>query len=153
MKLSTVLLWIAIVVIVVLSIANILLISKLSDRQQSSHRDNAIRIDQLQNENKILTETIKSIELIISTQSIPSNGLKGDKGDKGDAGESIQGEKGDKGDKGDSIKGDKGDDGLTPIIRCNIDKNRWEVKYFGGELWKVLNGTPVPCTLSSIIAP
>lgn len=43
--------------------------------------------------------------------------------------------------------GNDGVDGKTPILRCNVQKNRWEVSYIGDNVWQILNGTPVPCTI------
>lgn len=42
-----------------------------------------------------------------------------------------------------------GKDGQTPIIKCNKEKNRWEVKYGVAENWKILNGEKIPCTIIS----
>jgi hypothetical protein len=45
------------------------------------------------------------------------------------------------------VKGDDGLNGLTPIIRCNAKKNRWEVKYNQSEftVWEIMNNEIVPC--------
>lgn len=40
--------------------------------------------------------------------------------------------------------------GLTPIIRCNEEKNRWEVKYSQEDTWQLLGGTRIVCTIESI---
>lgn len=37
--------------------------------------------------------------------------------------------------------------GLTPILRCNEEKNRWELRYSQDDTWQLLNGTKVPCTV------
>lgn len=42
---------------------------------------------------------------------------------------------------------EKPKDGLTPEIRCNSTKNRWEVRYGADESWQALNGQVVMCTL------
>lgn len=41
----------------------------------------------------------------------------------------------------------------APVIelRCNVAKNRWEMRYTGDESWKVLNDEPVPCTINADI--
>lgn len=36
---------------------------------------------------------------------------------------------------------------LTPIIRCNEEKNRWEVKYGQEDTWQLLGGTRIVCTV------
>lgn len=36
---------------------------------------------------------------------------------------------------------------LTPIIRCNEDMNRWEVKYNQEDIWQLLGGTRIVCTV------
>lgn len=38
-------------------------------------------------------------------------------------------------------------DGLTPIIQCNEEKNRWEVKYKEEDNWQLLNGKKTKCTV------
>lgn len=82
----------------------------------------------------------------------PKDGKDGEKGEKGDKGDSVTGATGSKGDKGD--KGDVGDtgatgsNGLTPEIRCNTTKNRWEVRYSPELGWEVVNGTPTKCTVT-----
>lgn len=45
--------------------------------------------------------------------------------------------------------GEDGSDGMTPEIRCNTDKNRWEIRYSSFESWGLLNGTAVRCTIES----
>lgn len=48
----------------------------------------------------------------------------------------------------DGVDGKDGQDGvsgLTPELKCNILKNRWEVRYTPDESWQVLNGEVVPC--------
>lgn len=39
--------------------------------------------------------------------------------------------------------------GLTPIIRCNDAKNRWEVKYNQEDSWQLLGGTRIVCTVET----
>lgn len=45
--------------------------------------------------------------------------------------------------------GVNGSDGLTPTIRCNTLKNRWEVKYSDTGAWKLLNNQVVKCTIDT----
>lgn len=74
-------------------------------------------------------------------------------GKDGKDGISIVGEKGEKGDKGDSIVGEKGKDGLTPEIRCNVSKNRWEYRYESTSLWQIMyseSNNKVKCTIKEI---
>lgn len=47
----------------------------------------------------------------------------------------------------DGVDGKNGNDGLTPELRCNIEKNRWEVRYSQESIYEVLNGEPVRCTI------
>lgn len=67
--------------------------------------------------------------------------IKGDQGDRGEQGDSIKGDKGDTGDKGSD-----GKDGFTPQLRCNTEKNRWEVRYTDDSKWELLNNERVKCT-------
>lgn len=74
--------------------------------------------------------------------------IKGADGQKGLDGISIKGDKGDKGDAG--LPGKDGRDGRdAPLleIRCNILKNRWEIRYALDNGWKIMNNTPTKCTL------
>lgn len=76
------------------------------------------------------------------------DGKDGAKGEKGEAGvngaEGKQGEKGDTGEKGEN--GTDGVDGKTPQIRCNVNKNVWQVRYSDDDLWQDMNGQKVACT-------
>lgn len=38
-----------------------------------------------------------------------------------------------------------GSDGKTPFLRCNIDKNQWEVRYNMDDNWELLNNEVVAC--------
>lgn len=55
-----------------------------------------------------------------------------------------------------SIKGDTGEsgkdgaDGQTIEIRCNTRKDRWETRYVGDTVWKVMNNESVRCTVDSM---
>lgn len=64
-----------------------------------------------------------------------SNGIDGTNGSNGSNG--INGENGQ--------DGKDGEDGKTIQIRCNVKKNRWEVKYVSDDIWQVMNGEIVPC--------
>lgn len=100
--------------------------------------DIAIRVTEIQNSQQV--------------SDPPKDGVDGAKGDKGDSVKGDKGDTGSKGDKGDSIKGDTGAtgaNGLTPEFRCNVSKNRWEVRYSQELGWEVLNGTPVKCTVTN----
>lgn len=46
----------------------------------------------------------------------------------------------------DGVDGKDGSDGITPEIRCNAVRNRWEIRYGIEEAWQVLNGEKVKCT-------
>lgn len=85
----------------------------------------------------------KVTEIQNQSYPVPKDGEKGEKGDsvKGDTGE--RGEKGERGDKG-----DRGEDGKTPELRCNAQKNRWEVRYGEDLGWEVPNGQPQRCTIT-----
>lgn len=82
-------------------------------------------------------------------QPVPKDGKDGSNGQNGkDGTNGEKGEKGDKGDKGDSVKGDTGANGLTPEFRCNIAKNRWEVRYGSDLGWEIPNNVPSKCTVT-----
>lgn len=44
--------------------------------------------------------------------------------------------------------GKDGLNGNTPQLRCNILKNRWEVRYSDDDNWQALNGDIVKCSLN-----
>jgi hypothetical protein len=44
------------------------------------------------------------------------------------------------------IDGADGNDGKTPQLRCNVEKNRWEVRFNLLDTWQLLNGEKVECT-------
>lgn len=43
--------------------------------------------------------------------------------------------------------GRDGKDAPITLIRCNVERNRWEYKLYGDETWGVLNDEEVPCTV------
>lgn len=46
----------------------------------------------------------------------------------------------------DYFDGNPGQDGITPLVRCNTTKNRWEVRYGLDQAWQLLNNEKVKCT-------
>ena len=70
-----------------------------------------------------------------------SNGKDGKNGIDGKDGISIKGDTG--------APGKDGVDGLTIEIRCNTSKNRWEIRYVGDTIWKVMNNEAVKCTVDN----
>lgn len=40
--------------------------------------------------------------------------------------------------------------GLTPLIQCNVEKNRWEIRYKPEDSWQLLNNQKVKCTLEAL---
>lgn len=42
--------------------------------------------------------------------------------------------------------GSDGMNGITPQIKCNTTKNRWEVRYGEDQSWQLLNNEKVKCT-------
>lgn len=42
-----------------------------------------------------------------------------------------------------------GIDGLTPDIRCNEERNRWEIRYFTTDTYRALQGKSTKCTIES----
>lgn len=74
-------------------------------------------------------------------------GVQGEKGDTGDIGPvGPQGPQGDLGPQG--TPGQDGADGKTPQIRCDTERNEWEIRYSDNDNWQVMNdenGNPTPC--------
>jgi hypothetical protein len=100
---------------------------------------------------------------VISNIPEPKNGIDGDTPVKGidyfDGRDGRDGENGKDGQDGrdgvdgaqgpQGIQGEKGEpgaNGLTPQLRCNKEKNRWEVRYSDDQNWELLNGEKVRCT-------
>lgn len=127
--------WILVLLIVIFSILNTILIFKLDERgrAQESYYKAELELTETKLEKK-LTEVLQSIPVAIN-------------GKDGKDGKSVIGDKGDKGDKGD--RGNSGIDGLTPELRCNLIKNRWEIRYSTTVSWQVLNGEPVKCSIEA----
>lgn len=48
------------------------------------------------------------------------------------------------------IDGINGTNGLTPMIRCNTTKNRWEYRYDVNDGWQALNDEIVKCTIDGV---
>jgi len=46
----------------------------------------------------------------------------------------------------DGRDGADGKEGKTPQLRCNVEKNRWEVRFGEDLTWQILNGEKVKCT-------
>jgi len=96
-------------------------------------------------------DSVSTVEKTTETV-IKETAVKGDQGVKGNTGDSaydIAVKNGYEGTIKDwliSLKGNSGLDGLTPIIRCNTTKNRWEVRYTITDSWKALNNEVVKCT-------
>ena len=80
---------------------------------------------------------------------MPKKGIDYFDGKNGtDGTDGVNGEDGLNGKDGlDGKNGQDGKDGLTPMIRCNVTKNRWEVKYNTTDTWKILDNNPVKCTI------
>lgn len=43
--------------------------------------------------------------------------------------------------------GRDGNDALTPMLRCNVLRNRWEIRYDITHNWQILDNTSVECTI------
>lgn len=137
-RLKNIVKWLVILLVIGLSLVNIFLTVNSS-------------IEQKNHINQRVEDAIKSIQMPKAINGI--NGMDGKDGKDSLSThtvntvikqtitkETIQ-EKGD--------KGEKGSDGLTPILRCNESKNRWEVKYTNTETWAILGDIPVKCTIES----
>jgi hypothetical protein len=45
------------------------------------------------------------------------------------------------------VKGKDYHDGATPLFRCNVLANRWEIRLNATQNWQLLNGESVKCTI------
>lgn len=90
-----------------------------------------------------------------------SQGIQGIQGTAGLQGvQGVQGLQGDTGPIGPAgppgqqgAQGQDGADGKTPQIRCDEDKNQWEIRYADDENWQIMNnenGNPTPCKGSPV---
>lgn len=139
--------WLAIVTIIVLICVNIF-ISVAVNGQKHNEIDHKI-ID--------INSRINSVEESIQSIS-PEDGYTPVKGidyqDGADGRDGVDGKDGTNGADGavgaPGAPGEDGADGvngLTPELRCNERKNRWEVRYGVDEAWRILNDTAVKCTV------
>lgn len=85
------------------------------------------------------------------TGNVGTIGATGGKGEKGDSCTTTQTETGAviTCEDGSSSFISSGTDGRTPILRCNTEKNRWEIRYSEEDNWAVIKdqeGNSVRCT-------
>lgn len=139
-RFKNLLMWLVIILIVLLSILNVLITIYLTYEHEKSINN---KVDYI---NSIIENKLKSIEDIKVI-----NGENGKTPIKGiDYSDGLNGKDGTNGQNGiDGVNGKDGTNGKDAYfdIQCNIEKNRWEVKYSPTDKWKVLNGTPIRCTI------
>lgn len=148
-RLSWVLVTIAVILIITATMINIYLVFKLDEKQERYNADNTKVINGIIAKNQSINQKIDNIQSIAEYYAAPKDGKDGKDGANGKDGVSI------KGDKGDTVvnniygkDGEDGHDGLTPEIRCNTVKNRWEIRYVGDVIWKIMDNNIAPCTIS-----
>lgn len=137
-RLKSVLMWTVIALIVLLSALNVI----LTLRAGASHEEYVDR----------KVEELKNIQL---ANPVVVNGIDGKDGTtpvKGvDYFDGVDGADGLNGENGkDGVDGEDGKDAGPTDIRCNEEKNRWEVRYPGNQNWQIqygASGEPVKCTL------
>jgi hypothetical protein len=134
--------------IIILSALNLYFLLENVNTREDRVRQSVEKVLQEVKQGNILAPTAVA-QAITSNKEIQY--IKGADGQKGLDGVSIKGDKGEKGDAGlpgkDGINGKDGKDAPLLEIRCNILKNRWEIRYALDNGWKIMNNTPTKCTL------
>lgn len=143
-RLRNIIMWATIVLVVLLSVANMFLTIYMNTVQDKSVDE---RINTLLNKMSTAPTVIKGIN-----GSNGENGTNGNTPVKGvdyfDGKDGQNGVNGQDGKNGaDGHDGIDGHDGATPIIQCNTIENRWEVKYNGDDNWQILGDSPIRCTI------
>lgn len=145
-RLKNFVMWAVIALIVFLSALNVILTVHTSNENSKSVEEKIQIIkDMIRKEPEIIKE-IRGLDGYTPVKGVDY--FDGQKGDTGD-----QGLKGDTGETGKT--GQKGEDGQNGKdayfdIRCNQNRNRWEVKFSPEDSWQVLNGKSIKCTINSI---
>lgn len=138
-RLKNILTWLAIALIVLLAVVNVL-VTIYSSKEREKAVDRAVKqvIESMPVERKT-PEVIKGKDGYTPVKGVDYfDGAKGDKGEVG-----LKGDKGDRGDAGKA--GENGKDSFLDI-KCNLEKNRWEIKLSPLDKWQVLNGESVKCS-------
>lgn len=149
-RLAHLLMWALIVLVILLSTLNLLLIVRINEQQNEKLIQQSINVSDAE---KRINQHIDSLENSMKPVQVkdgytPKKGVDYFDGKNGKDG--VDGKDGTNGVDGkDGKDGTNGQDGLTPTLRCNTTKNRWEVKYSDTDTWKILNNQPVKCTIDS----
>lgn len=152
-KLVVVVTWVFILIMIIGNITTICLLIKYMDKLSHSVESSAVstienRIESLNIDERINKSVVKIIDSLDITGKINNsinnlniNQLISDEvkslnlknGTDGKDGIGLNGTNG--------LNGLDGKNGLTPILTCNVNKNRWEVTYNGGISYEVIIGT------------
>ena len=165
-KIQSIFLWLIAVAMIVLNVAILYLMVdiklNLQNNIDTSVNNKVKTLNVYDKIDKLVELKVSSIQLVPGKDGVDgANGVNGSNGKdgasiKGDAGLSaydIAVKNGFEGTEEEwqlSLKGENGNDGLTPILRCNTNRNRWEQRYSEDDMWKILkdeNNNPVPCTI------
>lgn len=129
------------------------LIAKLNkERGSSTDKKLYSMADVIEVQNTQITKLKKEVKQL--TANPPKDGKDGSNGSDGyDGRDGQDGYTPIKGiDYFDGVNGTDGKDGVDGedapliLIQCNVEKNRWEYKYYGDLTWSIMNDEPVPCT-------
>lgn len=151
----TILTWLLLVVLILISSFNIYLLivnsDSLNDRL-NDHERNKIIIEKVEKaiDAKMIDES--KVRDIIQDYIVEPEVMHGQHGKDGkDGKDGVPGKDGKDGIDGkngrDGKDGVDGKDAPIPIIRCNSDLNRWEVRYSEEDVWEIMNGEVVKCTI------
>lgn len=149
-RLKSVVTWGVIILIIALSVSNLVLTIKNAE-QRAADIENSKKIEDLEKIVRLLPAPINGKDGYTPIKGVDYNdGINGTNGKDGESAYQIAVRHGFSGTEEEwllSLKPKEVLDGLTPDIRCNIVKNRWEIRYATTDTYKVLNGIPTPCTI------
>ncbi len=147
--------WVAVLLLIIFCFLNILLLTKITERSKSlenSYNTVSASTKKLNSSIEDINDRVKYIEDTVNKINTekPKDGRNGKDGANGVDGidskshNTIETKVIEK----QVIKEVpvKGDNGLTPIIKCNVEKNRWEYKFLVDKNWQLLNNEVVRCT-------
>lgn len=151
-KLTRVLIWLAVVLIIVLNFINLYLIMRQDEKHDSNKNSIASTNVKIQEVERNIYSKIDSLEKSLSNQPAPRDGKDGRDGrDAVDGKDSLSTSETriiqEKTIEKVPVNGKDGENGITPIIRCNQSKNRWEYKLLVEDNWQLLNNEVVKCTI------
>lgn len=140
-------------------INNLELIAKINKENGTTASNKLVTLsDVIEQQNKRLNKKDEEIDKLKKSiaallANSPKDGVDGKDGKDGTNGANgVPGENGKDGKDGvngtNGVDGVNGQDAPMYMLRCNVDRNRWEEKYSTDTSWRIMlyNNEPVKCT-------